>query len=127
MAIQNDVAELSGLVVEARLYGSPSALRSIGFYIFAARQRSKIATLNLPMIITGVCMILLTTAQLVVDTANIFIEFLNKNREVRVAFLSDTRTTWFAAKHCILITQLLIGDSFVVSFQHLVHHERCAN
>jgi hypothetical protein len=87
----------------------------VSTYIFAKRKMLKVATLNLPMTITAVCMILLATAQLSVDTANVFVAFLHRTREERIAFLADTGTKLFSAKHCILITQLLIGDSFVVS------------
>jgi len=85
----------------------------VSTYIFAKRKMLKASTLNLPMTITAVCMILLATAQLAVDTANVFVAFLHKDRAERIAFLADTGTKLFSAKHCILITQLLIGDSFV--------------
>ncbi|KAF5327231.1 hypothetical protein D9619_004915 [Psilocybe cf. subviscida] len=115
MPIQIDVAELSGLVIVACFYGVYLTLFIVSAYIFATRQRLRVATINLPMTITAACMVLLATAQLAVDTANIFIAFLHNNREDRIAFLEDTGTKWFATKHCILslITQLLIGDSFV--------------
>ncbi|KAF5327360.1 hypothetical protein D9619_004994 [Psilocybe cf. subviscida] len=113
MPFQIDVAELSGLVVEAGFYGMYLTLFIVSTYIFAKRQMLKVATLNLPMTITAVCMILLATAQLAVDTANVFVAFLHRTREERIRFLSETGTKLFSAKHCILITQLLIGDSFV--------------
>lgn len=87
----------------------------VSAYTFARRHRLQVATLNLPMTITAVCMIVLATAQLSVDTANIFVAFLHRTREERIAFLSDTGTKWFSTKHSILIAQWIIGDSFVVS------------
>ena len=87
----------------------------VSAYVFAKRQSLKVATLNLPMTITAVAMILLATAQLAVDTTNVFVAFLHNDRAARIAFLADVSTKLFSAKHCILISQLLIGDSFVVS------------
>ena len=87
----------------------------VSAYVFAERQSLKKATLNLPMTITAVAMILLATAQLSVDTANVFVAFLHNDREQRIAFLANVATKLFSAKHCILISQLLVGDSFVVS------------
>ncbi len=87
----------------------------VSAYVFAERQSLKKATLNLPMTITAVAMILLATAQLAVDTANVFVAFLHNDRAQRIAFLADVSTKLFSAKHCILISQLLVGDSFVVS------------
>ncbi|KAF8170786.1 hypothetical protein BJ912DRAFT_996551 [Pholiota molesta] len=114
MGFQIDTAELSGLVVEAGFYGIMYlTLFIVSAYVFAQRQSLKIATLNLPMTITAVAMILLATAQLCVDTANVFVAFLHNDRAARIAFLADTSTKLFSAKHCILISQLLIGDSFV--------------
>ncbi|KAF9472744.1 hypothetical protein BDN70DRAFT_886614 [Pholiota conissans] len=113
MGFEIDTAELSGLVVEAGFYGMYVTLFIVSAYVFAERQSLKVATLNLPMTITAVAMILLATAQLAVDTANVFVAFLHNDRAARIAFLADVSTKLFSAKHCILITQLLIGDSFV--------------
>jgi len=113
MAIAIDTAELAGLVVEAAFYGMYLTLFIVSAYVFAERQSLKIATLNLPMTVTAVAMILLATAQLSVDTANVFVAFLHNDRAARIAFLADVSTKLFSAKHCILISQLLVGDSFV--------------
>lgn len=88
----------------------------VSSYVFVRRQMTKGASLSLPMTVTAVCMILCATAQLSVDTANVFVAFLHRSREERLRYLSDTSTKLFSAKHCITITQLLIGDSFVVRF-----------
>ncbi|KAF5316010.1 hypothetical protein D9619_006923 [Psilocybe cf. subviscida] len=113
MPLQIDVAELSGLVVEAIFYGVFLTLFIVSAYIFVRRQMAKGDSLSLPMTVTAVCMILCATAQLSVDTANIFVAFLHRTRVERLRYLSDTSTKLFSAKHCITITQLLIGDSFV--------------
>ncbi|KAF8148701.1 hypothetical protein B0H34DRAFT_668413 [Crassisporium funariophilum] len=113
MGFQIDTAELSGLVVEACFYGVYVTLFIVSTYVFAQRWSLKIATLNVPMTVTAVAMFLLATAQLSVDTANVFVAFMHNDRAARIAFLADVSTKLFSAKHCILISQLLIGDSFV--------------
>ncbi|KAF9559578.1 hypothetical protein CPC08DRAFT_666314, partial [Agrocybe pediades] len=113
MGFQIDTAELSGLVVEACFYGIYVTLFIVSAYVFNQRRSVNIATLNVPMTVTAVAMFLCATAQLAVDTANVFVAFLHNDRAERIRFLADTSTKLFSAKHCILISQLLIGDSFV--------------
>lgn len=77
------------------------------------------------MTMTAVIMILLATVQLALDTTNIFIAFLDNDRVGRLAYLYDVKTAIFSAKHCVTITQLVVGDSFVVRMRYSDRVQPC--
>ena len=70
---------------------------------------------NYPLIVGALVMLGLGTAQIIVDTANIFRAFIRLDRQQRIFFMSDVTEPIFAAKHAIYFTQMLVGDSIVVS------------
>ncbi|VDB85121.1 unnamed protein product [Peniophora sp. CBMAI 1063] len=109
-----DVAELSGLAVEGALYGVFLCLFLVcAFDLLKRRARGK-ATLNWPVAVAGVLLIVLATARFSVDTANVFVAFISHDpREARIAYLADPTQPLFTTKHSILICVLLVGDSFV--------------
>ncbi|KAF8589743.1 hypothetical protein K439DRAFT_1404748 [Ramaria rubella] len=113
MAIDIDTAELAGIVAEGGFYGVFLTLFLVGGYLFTIRKSSSGFTLNYPMAITAVAMLLVATAQLCVDTANVFYAFLHGDRAERLAFLLSVGNPLFTARHSLTISQLLIGDSFV--------------
>lgn len=84
------------------------------FAIYATAVKRRHYPLNKAMLATSFLMLLLTTAQIVVDTTYIFLAFVTRTPSERVAFLFDVSQPIFAVKHSILIIMLLVGDSFVV-------------
>lgn len=84
------------------------------FDLLKRRARGK-ATLNWPVCVAGILLIVLATARFSVDTANVFVAFIKHDpREARIAYLADPTQPLFTTKHSILICVLLVGDSFVV-------------
>ena len=132
-----DVAELAGLALEGALYGALTSEEAglsrncaltcrlagvflclflvCAFDLLKRRARGK-ATLNWPVSVAGILLIVLATARFSVDTANVFVAFISHDpREARIAYLADPTQPLFTTKHSILICVLLVGDSFVVS------------
>lgn len=67
------------------------------------------------MVLAGVLLIILAIVRFFVDCSNIFVAFIRHDpREARLAYLEDVTQPLFITKHCIFITALFIGDSFVV-------------
>ncbi|KAJ7653793.1 hypothetical protein B0H17DRAFT_957300 [Mycena rosella] len=109
-----DGAELAGIVAEGILYGAFSIFLAVTVYILIYRRRSR-EKLNLPMLTASLLMMALATAQIIVDTINIFKTFINdKTRLERQFFLQDATQPIFAAKHAVYFTMMLLGDSIVV-------------
>ncbi|OSD04721.1 hypothetical protein PYCCODRAFT_1433051 [Trametes coccinea BRFM310] len=109
-----DTAELAGLAAEAALYGVFLCLFCVCGYDLVERRRRLKTQLSWPMVLAGVLLILLATARFIVDCCNIFVAFIHHDpREARLAYLQDVTQPLFTTKHCIFITTLLVGDSFV--------------
>ncbi|KAJ7689734.1 hypothetical protein B0H17DRAFT_874164, partial [Mycena rosella] len=109
-----DGAELAGIVAEGILYGAFRIFLAVTVYILIYRRRSR-EKLNLPMLTASLLMMALATAQIIVDTINIFKTFINdKTRLERQFFLQDATQPIFAAKHAVYFTMMLLGDSIVV-------------
>jgi len=66
------------------------------------------------MLIAACIMVALATAQIIVDTTNIFQAFIDLDIQQRVSFLSDVTEPVFAAKHAIYFTMMLVGDIIVI-------------
>ncbi|KAF8991667.1 hypothetical protein BDQ17DRAFT_1370452 [Cyathus striatus] len=118
MAIQVDVAELAGLVVEGCLYGAFMVLFFISFHTLV--KRKKRSKLSPAMIVAAVTMAVLATCQIIVDTVNIFWAFIPLTREERIIFLTDVTHPIFAAKHAIYFTMMLVGDAIVTHRAYVV-------
>jgi len=112
MAIQVDVSELAGLVVESILYGIFICLSLAALHTLLRRRRQ--SSLNIPMLTAAIVMMVLATSQIVVDTVNIFGAFISLERQQRILLLSDVTQPIFAAKHAIYFTMMLIGDIIVI-------------
>ncbi|KAJ6496164.1 hypothetical protein C8R45DRAFT_985114 [Mycena sanguinolenta] len=109
-----DVAELAGIVAEGILYGAFSILFGATVHILTRRRKNG-AKINLPMLIAALLMMVLATAQIIVDTINIFWAFVNHETPLeRQFFLEDATQPIFAAKHAIYFTMMLLGDSIVI-------------
>ncbi|KAH9851892.1 hypothetical protein C2E23DRAFT_869038 [Lenzites betulinus] len=114
MPILIDTAELAGLAVEGALYGIFLCLFCVCGYNLVDRRRRLDTQLSWPMVLAGVLLITLATVRFVVDCTNIFVAFIRHDpREARLAYLEDVTQPLFTTKHCIFITTLLVGDSFV--------------
>ena len=83
--------------------------------IYILTRRRRYSRPNIPMILAGVVMLFLSTAQFIVDATNLFMAFIPLNRVARIAFFSDLTHPIFAAKHAIYFTMMLVGDAIVVS------------
>ncbi|THH09113.1 hypothetical protein EW146_g8787 [Bondarzewia mesenterica] len=113
MGIQIDVAELAGIVCEGIFYGLFLSLSAATLHILIiGRQRN--SKLNVPMTIAAMVMLVLATAQIIVDTVNVFMAFVVLDRPERLRFLLDVTQRIFAAKHAIYFTMMLVGDSIVI-------------
>lgn len=79
-------------------------------------RRKRLGTqLSWPMVLAGVLLIILAIVRFFVDCSNIFVAFIRHDpREARLAYLEDVTQPLFITRHCIFITALLVGDSFVV-------------
>ncbi|EPQ55568.1 hypothetical protein GLOTRDRAFT_128796 [Gloeophyllum trabeum ATCC 11539] len=110
-AINVDVAELAGLIVEAVLYGVFLILFLEAMYLTYMRRKRVKA--NKILVSVAAIMLILATIQLVADTANIFLAFINRSRAERIEFLHDVSQPVFILKHTTLILMLLVSDSFV--------------
>ncbi|KAI0322970.1 hypothetical protein OF83DRAFT_1181048 [Amylostereum chailletii] len=77
-------------------------------------RKGKKSHISMPMAFTGISLILLATARFIIDTTNVFVAFVGHDpRSERIVYLQDVKQQLFTTKHCILITALTIGDSFV--------------
>ncbi|TDL17409.1 hypothetical protein BD410DRAFT_730062 [Rickenella mellea] len=112
MTLEIDVAELVGIVIEGIFYGVFLALFFATVYILTRRRRH--SRPNIPMLVGAVVMFLLATAQIVVDTANIFHPFIYLDRTHRIENLSDPTKPLWAAKAAIYFTMMLVGDVIVI-------------
>ncbi|KAG6864774.1 hypothetical protein C0991_007188 [Blastosporella zonata] len=66
------------------------------------------------MALAGFLLIILLTARLSVDTANVFVAFIkHSDRDSRIAYLGDVTAPLFTTKHSLLVAVLFVGDSFV--------------
>ncbi|KAH9893335.1 hypothetical protein C8Q73DRAFT_528365 [Cubamyces lactineus] len=109
-----DSAELAGLAAEGALYGIFLCLFCVCSYDLVERRKRLKTQLSWPMVLAGVLLILLATARFIVDCTNIFVAFIHHDpRSSRLAYLQDVTQPLFTTKHCIFITTLLVGDSFV--------------
>ncbi|KAH9851891.1 hypothetical protein C2E23DRAFT_886105 [Lenzites betulinus] len=114
MSLLIDTAELAGLAAEGVLYGAFLCLFFVCGYDLVDRRKRLNAPLNFPMVLAAVLLITLATARFIVDCTNIFVAFIHHDpREARLAYLQDVTQPLFTTKHCIYITTLLVGDSFV--------------
>jgi len=103
--IQDDVAELAGLVVEGIVYGFFLALFLSTLTLLFTKRQSRV------MLGAVIVMFLLATAQIIVDTVNIFMAFVDlPDRISRLAFLENPTLPIFAAKHAIFFTMIWVGD-----------------
>ncbi|TDL19927.1 hypothetical protein BD410DRAFT_693330, partial [Rickenella mellea] len=112
MAMEIDVAELAGIVCEGILYGIFLALFVATLTILTRRRRH--SSPNVPMISGAVVLFVLATAQIIVDTTNIFQAFIPLDRPHRIGFMRDVTKPIFAAKHAIYFTAMLVGDVIVI-------------
>ncbi|KAJ7464500.1 hypothetical protein FB451DRAFT_1263676 [Mycena latifolia] len=109
-----DVAELGGIVAEGILYGAFTVFFGVAMRILTGRRRHGGKT-NIPMLVAALLMMTLATAQIIVDTVNIFWAFIDKEpRLARQFFLENATEPIFAAKHSIYFTMMLLGDSIVI-------------
>ncbi|KAJ7613354.1 hypothetical protein DFH06DRAFT_1109235 [Mycena polygramma] len=109
-----DVSELAGIIAEGILYGAFSILFGATVHILTRRRRHG-GKVNLPMLVASCLMMLLATAQLIVDTVNVFWAFISHDPRVqRQFFLEDATQPIFAAKHAVYFTMMLLGDSIVI-------------
>jgi len=111
-----DTAELAGMVVECCLYGIFITLASIALYGFLRARGVSVgfSSHTVPMLIAGTLLVILCTARLVADAANIFVAFIrNPDRPSRTKYLTDVTAPLFIFKHSLLAAVLFVGDSFV--------------
>lgn len=85
-----------------------------GYDLVQRRTRFK-SQLSWPMVLAGVLLIVLAFARFSVDTANVFVAFIQHDtRAARIGYLQDVTQPLFTTKHSLLVAVLLVGDSFVV-------------
>ncbi|OJT09794.1 hypothetical protein TRAPUB_13753 [Trametes pubescens] len=112
--LQIDTAELAGLAAEGVLFGIFICLFCVCGYDLVDRRKRLNTQLSWPMVLAGVLLIILAIVRFFVDCSNIFVAFIRHDpREARLAYLEDVTQPLFITKHCIFITALLVGDSFV--------------
>lgn len=90
-------------------------LSAASLYVLLQKRRLSMGKSNKIFVLVALLMLGLATAQLVVDTTNLFRAFIPFERAGRVGFLLDVTQPIFAAKHSIYFTMMLVGDSIVVS------------
>ncbi|KZT21768.1 hypothetical protein NEOLEDRAFT_1181442 [Neolentinus lepideus HHB14362 ss-1] len=110
-SINVDVAELAGLIVESIFYGIFVILFVAAIYLTFMRRRH--AKINPIMVLVAIAMSILVTVQLVGDTTNVFLAFINRDRAGRIAFMQDVTQPVFILRHTTLILMILVSDSFV--------------
>ncbi|KDR76844.1 hypothetical protein GALMADRAFT_156179 [Galerina marginata CBS 339.88] len=111
--IRVDSAELAGILAEGPLYGIFLVLDVIAINILTRRRRH--TSFNPFFVTAAALMLLLATAQFVVDSTNIAMGFLPiENRALRQSFFLDLTQPIFAAKHAIYFTMMLVGDAIVI-------------
>ncbi|TDL17411.1 hypothetical protein BD410DRAFT_807367 [Rickenella mellea] len=112
MPVQIDVAELAGLVIEGILYGVFLALFVATMQVLTRKRRH--SRPNIPSIVSAVVMFILATAQISVDTTNIFLSFITLDRTHSVEFLLDGTKPILAARAGIYFTMMLVGDVILI-------------
>ncbi|KXN91262.1 hypothetical protein AN958_01584 [Leucoagaricus sp. SymC.cos] len=115
--IKIDAAELVGIICEGVFYGLFVGM-FVGTVHVLTVGRLRHSTINVPMLGAAFLMMGLATAQLAVDSVNIFTAFIRKGdvgRAGRNAHLLDVTQPIFAAKHAIYFTMMFVGDAIVVS------------
>ncbi|KAL4262744.1 hypothetical protein AB1N83_005902 [Pleurotus pulmonarius] len=101
-----DVAELAGIIFEGIAYGAfmTLAIATIYLLLHKSGHRSWI------VLSTVILMMLLATAQITVDSINIFIAFVDKSRLDRLLWMSNPTTDIYSTKHSIVFTMITVGD-----------------
>ncbi|KAL1941817.1 hypothetical protein VTO73DRAFT_6817 [Trametes versicolor] len=109
-----DSAELAGLAAEGGLFGVFVCLFCVCGYDLVQRRTRFKSQLSWPMVLAGVLLIVLAFARFSVDTANVFVAFIQHDtRAARIGYLQDVTQPLFTTKHSLLVAVLLVGDSFV--------------
>ncbi|KAA1475108.1 hypothetical protein DENSPDRAFT_782847 [Dentipellis sp. KUC8613] len=117
MPVQVDVAELGGVVGEGIVYGMYVIMHIYATYLYVQRwKRNEPVPWAIPVL--AVLMFFLATAQITVDTLNVFFAFVDRaTRAERIAFLMDSTQPIFAWKFSVVTIMMFLGDCLV--------HYRC--
>ncbi|TDL17405.1 hypothetical protein BD410DRAFT_551036 [Rickenella mellea] len=113
MSIQIDVADLSGTILEGILYGIFLSLFVATMYILLTGKHHQ-SRPNIPMIFGAVLMFILATIQISLDTANIFLSFIDLDRTHRIEFLTDPKKAIWAARGTTFFAMMIVGDVIVI-------------
>ncbi|TFK50626.1 hypothetical protein OE88DRAFT_276584 [Heliocybe sulcata] len=131
-----DVAELAGIIAEAALYGkyrhaclecTHISITGVFVVLFIIAVQfswsSQSARMNKVTLAVAILMAILATTQLVADTINIFLAFINMGRPERAEFLNDVTQPIFVFKHAIIIVMFFVSDLFVTYRCWLIWHK----
>ncbi|KAH7911155.1 hypothetical protein BJ138DRAFT_27171 [Hygrophoropsis aurantiaca] len=117
LTIPLDLISITGLFVEAILYGIFACLFAIAVYALF-KQRTVNLKLNKPMLTGCLAMFIVSTAHVSANFGRVFNAFQtspNPSKE-----LALTNAPWYIAKTAIFTVQILLGDMLMLYRLHLV-------
>ncbi|KAF8883522.1 hypothetical protein BD779DRAFT_825736 [Infundibulicybe gibba] len=111
--LQIDEGELAGIAIESVLYGIFLVLDIAALYILFRRRGYR--SINKPLVFAAIVMLLLATAQFVVDATITFDAFITiSDRPTRQVYINNITVPIIAATHAIYFTMMIVGDVIVI-------------